>query len=101
MAYPTYPFTEASIKANAPDKHGNYALIEGSEVINIGRAAGDGVTIRSRLLSHLRGQEGPCTKRATHFRFEANSRPNSRELELLDQYRRSHGRLPRCNERRG
>lgn len=93
-----YPFSKDNVD-KAPDQHGVYELYDGDELIYIGRAAGDGVTIRTRLQAHHRGDEGRCTQRATHYRREANSRPVARESELLRAYVTRHGRLPRCNER--
>ena len=94
-----YPFTEENIN-RSPEQHGVYELIQNSTTIYFGRAAGDGVTIRSRLQSHFRGDDGSCTQQATHYRREINDRPKSREKELLEEYERSHGQLPRCNERK-
>lgn len=85
----------------APAKHGVYLLFDGPELIYIGRAAGDGVTIRSRLLSHHDGHEGLCTMRASHFKFEETMYPVSREQDLLAYYRNNYGRFPRCNDRFG
>ncbi len=94
-----YPFTEENVN-NSPAEHGVYALYDGDVTIYIGRASGEGVTIRSRLQSHHRGDEGPCTEAATHYRREVTSRPIARESELLDEYEENYGRLPRCNDRR-
>jgi hypothetical protein len=94
-----YEFTEKNVN-NAPDEHGVYALYDDEILIYHGRAAGDGVAIRSRLQSHFGGDEGPCTRGATHYRREANNSPKHREKELLDEFEAKFGRLPRCNERR-
>ena len=94
-----YTFNEENVN-RAPEKHGVYALYDGSTLIYIGRAAGDGVTIRGRLQSHFRGDEGNCTKQATRYRREVTESATSRERELLEEYQGSHGgKLPRCNER--
>jgi hypothetical protein len=99
MSNNIYAFTQTNVNA-APATHGIYVLYTGNEITYIGRAAGDGVTIRSRLQSHLSGNEGPCTKASTQFLAETNSRPISREKELLEWFERENKRLPRCNERR-
>lgn len=96
----TYPFTEQNVNLS-PEAHGVYELIEDGTTIYFGRAAGDDVTIRSRLQSHFRGDEGACTQAASHYRREVTERPVSREKELLDEYEAQHGKLPRCNKRRG
>ncbi len=93
-----YPFTQDYVN-RAPAQHGVYQLEEGNVITYIGRASGDGVTIRSRLQSHYRGDEGPCTKAAKHYRREVTNRPIAREKELLDEFHRQHGRFPRCNDR--
>jgi excinuclease UvrABC nuclease subunit len=94
-----YEFTAKNVN-NAPDEHGVYALFDGDTLIYYGRASGDDVTIRSRLQSHYRGDEGPCTQGATRYMRETTSRPIAREAELLAAFERQYGRLPRCNERR-
>ncbi len=96
-----YAFTEKNVDS-APTKHGVYQLYEDDVTTYIGRAAGEGVTIRSRLQSHYRGDEGPCTKAkaATTYKREVTSQPTSREQELLEEYEEEYGGLPRCNERR-
>jgi hypothetical protein len=92
-----YPFTEQNVN-NSPDKPGVYILYDGDEVIDIGQSE---ESIRGRLQDHLRGDHGPCTQGATHYMREENSDPVAREEELLRQFRRRHGRLPRCNKRIG
>ena len=92
-----YAFTQDNVN-KAPAEHGVYQLYEGDVTTYIGRAAGDGVTIRSRLQSHFRGDEGPCTEAAENYRREVTPRPVARERELIDEYERKYGRLPRCND---
>ncbi len=81
----------------SPDVHGVYALYDGDNLIYYGRATGDGVTIRSRLQSHLNGKEHPATQKATHYRREQSNQPAARELELLQEFESTYRRLPRCN----
>jgi hypothetical protein len=94
------PFAKEQVD-KSPDLRGVYALYDGNELIYYGRADGKGVTIRSRLKSHLAGNEGECLKGATHYRREPTERPIVREKALLEAFRRENGRLPRCNERTG
>lgn len=94
-----YAFSQENVNI-APDEHGVYALYDGDVTIYIGRASGKDVTIRSRLKSHKSGNEGPCTKGATHYKREVTSYPVSRESELIEEYDEQYGRLPRCNDRR-
>lgn len=93
-----YPKTNDNL-GNAPAKHGVYQLYEDSAIIYIGRAAGIGVTIRSRLSDHAAGRDGPCTKAYTHYKREVTESAKSREYELLEEFQRNYGRLPACNER--
>ena len=92
-----YDFTASNVN-QAPAEHGVYALYDGDETTYIGRASGEGVTIRSRLQAHYRGDEGPCTKGASIYRREVTSRPIAREKELLHEYYNTYDRLPRCND---
>jgi hypothetical protein len=95
-----YPFTKAYVDS-ASDTAGVYTLFDGSTIIYYGRAQGGTVTIRSRLQSHLGGYEGSCTQSATHFSAEPCTNPVRREEELLNAFKRTYGRLPRCNSRVG
>jgi hypothetical protein len=72
----------------APQDAGVYALWDEEELVYYGRAA----SIRSRLLEHH--QQG---MQATHYSWEMCADPVSREAELLREYRRLFGRLPKGN----
>lgn len=100
ISSPRYPFNKTTVDA-ASDRAGVYALYDGTTVIYYGRAQGGTVTIRSRLQAHFRGDEGACTKSATHFAAEPCTNPVTREEELLNEFRRLNNRLPRCNARVG
>jgi len=80
----------------APPDPGVFALWEKDELIYYGRALGDGTTIQSRLREHLE-RSNLCTGGATHYGWEIAGNPRAREFELLREYEKSHGRLPRCN----
>lgn len=92
-----YEFTEANIKAHATQGQGVYALYRPLQtVIYYGKSDGE---VPARLLSHLNGHEGTCTKEATHFNTEFTFGPAAREQELLKEHRLNHGgRLPSCND---
>ena len=94
---PLLQFTDYNISV-APDNMGVYALHQDGELTYYGRASS---SIRDRLQSHKSGAEGPCTKAATHFNTELTSAPIAREKELLEEFERQYGRLPKCNERVG
>jgi len=95
IASPRYAFNAIMVSGAPPDP-GVYALWEGEELIYYGRALGGGATIHSRLRAHLEGAAG-CTSRATHYGWEIAANPRLREAELLREYHKSHGRVPRCN----
>ena len=95
IASPRYALN-ATMVSGAPPDPGVFALWEGDELIYYGRALGEGMTIQSRLREHL-ARGAACTSRATHYGWEITSNPRVREAELLREYQRSHGRLPRCN----
>jgi hypothetical protein len=102
IASPRYAFTTVMVSGAPPDP-GVFALWENDELIYYGRALGQGATIQSRLREHLeraKQDAAGCTSRATHYGWEITSNPRAREAELLREYERSHGRLPRCNEMR-
>jgi hypothetical protein len=95
-----YTFNKDNVD-RAPAQHGVYALYDGDALIYYGRASGEGVTIRSRLQSHLAGNEGSCTKKATSYRRETTESAKTREVALLEEFQRQYRTLPRCNEKVG
>jgi hypothetical protein len=95
IASPRYAFN-ATMIAGAPPDPGVFALWENDELIYYGRALGNGATIQSRLREHLE-TGAHRTAGATHYGWEIAANPRGRELELLREFQRSHGRLPRCN----
>ena len=99
VAGDSYPFTKENVD-RSPAEPGVYELSKDGEVIYIGKGV---VTIRSRLQAHYRGDEGPCTQAATRYKRETTTakRAGPYEVELLEEYRKRHGKLPRCNERVG
>ncbi len=95
IASPRYAFNPTMVSGAPPDP-GVFALWEGQELIYYGRAH----SIQARLQEHLERAE-PCTARATHYGWEIASSPAAREAELLREYLRANGRLPRCNAAAG
>ena len=93
-----YPFNQSNIDA-APNVHGVYVLYDDDGIIYIGRAAGEGVSIRTRFRDHKSGREGSCTQNATRYAREQSNLAVAREVELLKWYKEKFGRLPRCNDR--
>jgi hypothetical protein len=96
---PRYRYTRF-IADGAPDTAGLYALWEESELVYLGRASSES-TIRARLLEHLAGKVCPCAADATHYSWELSLQPGPREAQLLAEFRKQYGRLPRCNGEAG
>jgi hypothetical protein len=90
------PFTEMNIK-RAPAATGIYALYDGAGVIYYGRAVGDGITLRSRLMDHIAGRDSVCTRGARAFTWEACMDPEARDEALLTEFESRHSSRPRCN----
>jgi hypothetical protein len=80
------------VLGGAPNEPGVYTLWQHEEVIYYGRAHGE-ATLRSRLLEHFEAGVP-----ATHYSWEISRDPAARESELLSEFRRSFGRLPRLNQ---
>ncbi len=93
---PRYRYTRF-IAEGAPETPGLYALWEEDELVYLGRASGE-TRIRSRLLEHLAANLCP---QATHYSRELTLQAAAREAELLDDFRRQFGRLPRHNGAQG
>jgi excinuclease UvrABC nuclease subunit len=90
-----YRFSDDDI-SHAPERSGIYVLYNGPQIIFIGKATGT-QTIKSKLQSHKKGNEGPCTRHATHFIRELSPSPANRERDLLQEYKNLYLRLPPCN----
>ena len=91
-----YRFSDDDI-SHTPNCSGVYVLYYGPEIIYIGKATGKD-TLKSKLQAHKRGNEGSCTRYATHFAREQTPSPLGRERDMLQEYKNEHLRLPKCNE---
>ncbi len=89
-----YAFSQKNISRTST-KPGVYALLDGSVIIYYGKAS---KSIQDRLQRHFNGDEGLCTKGATHYKREETTTPVAREKQLLTEYQNSNGQLPRCND---
>ena len=79
---------------HVPVTEGVYELADNSHsIIYIGRSN----NLKRRLNEHLNTND-PCISAASYFKYEQTWRSEEREQELLDEYRRIYGRLPRCND---
>jgi len=90
-----YPFATAFIEG-APDEAGVYVLWEGNEVTYIGTAGPGAMTIRSRLVEHIRGQHH-CSCNPTHYSWRLARFPQVAERELLSLHKLHFQDVPRCN----
>ena len=92
-------FDRQTIIATAPNLMGVYGLYDSytEKAIYYGKAEGTYSKIKDRLLAHLSGNEGRCTKRAQYFNYESTLTSSARERELLHEHTLLHGGLPRCN----
>jgi len=91
-----HQFTDDEID-KAPILDGVYGLYDRSDVIYFGKGEGEN-GIRNRLERHKAGYEGTCTQKATSFNYETCFNPSQREAELLNEYKKLYGKLPRCND---
>jgi len=91
-----HSFTNKEIN-KAPLSDGVYGLFQGTTIIYYGRGEGP-KGIRGRLEAHKAGYEGSCTMNADYFNYEICSNPSNRERELLQEYKNTQGKLPRCND---
>lgn len=86
-------FTSWAVNS-VPESEGVYQLFDsGKSLIYIGRSD----NLRRRLTEHLNTTD-TCIKSAAYFTYEVTWRSTQREQELLEQYKRLHGRYPRCND---
>ena len=93
-----YAFTKKNVD-KSPNEHGVFALFDASELIYVGRAAGNGMTIRSEMQKHLGTEDAVGAGKATHYCREATEDSEQRLNELLTEYKQANeGRLPRRNE---
>lgn len=87
-------FTSMAV-SSVPESEGAYQLFDaGRSLIYIGRSD----NLRRRLNEHLNSSDTRI-RSASYFTYEVTSLSISREQQLLEEYQRSHGRLPRCNDR--
>ncbi len=87
-----YKFTRVVLQG-APQDAGIYALWDGEELIYYGRA----LSIRARLLEQYEERLDTFAHRATHYSWEICDDPAAREAELLREFKRLYGRLPKGN----
>lgn len=94
-----FNFNAQSISNNAPDSWGVYycGSINQSGLLGVsyvGRAAGDGVSIKNRLTDHLRDNWSGVT----HFGYKECTTPNEAEQLEVSEIKRL---IPKLNQRVG
>ena len=78
------------------DEGGVYELGDSAKaVIYIGSG-----TVKTRLQAHLSGSEGSCTKNASYYRVDYRSDYATEERRRYDEYVRTNGHRPKCNDKR-
>lgn len=91
-------FTNGNI-GKAPECAGVYVLSQYEEIIYVGKSNTKS-GIKSRLQVAKRG-DTPGGKKATSFQTERCEDAFKREKQLLEQYKKKHGKLPHYNDRIG
>lgn len=94
-----YAFTKEDVD-KSPDEKGVYALYDGNVLIYYGRASGTRLRLGRASKATSVATKAVAHNRRRTYRREVNSRPVAREAELLAEFEKTYGRLPRCNERR-
>jgi len=89
-----WPLT-SSLVADAPDEPGVFAVWENDELVYIGHAKRR-TGLRAALTEHLQDRV-PCTREATHYAWRISLNPEKTERDVLADYYRERGMLPRCN----
>ena len=96
------PFYEWNVKnaKNIPEEAGVYGLYEAmndERLIYIGSSS----NLRERFTQYwdTKFSEDQCKRSTRYYKREFTGSYESREKELLEQYKREHdGKLPKCNE---
>lgn len=91
-------FTDKNI-SNAPTEGGVYQITKNGKTIYIGKGDGKG-GIKDRLQAAKRG-DTPGVSKGTSFQTERAKNPSKREKQLLEQYKKETGKLPRHNDKIG
>jgi hypothetical protein len=83
--------------AELPEEPGVFEFSQYNFVTYIGSAD---TSLRATLKRHLDGLEGFCTVATTWVKYEVApaDRVGAYENELLEEFRATHGQLPRCND---
>lgn len=79
-----------------PEESGVYRLDNRSETLYIGKTD----NLNRRLMEHLNSDD-LCIKKVTVFTYMVTESPEQTEKALLEEYTKSHGKLPECNEKIG
>ena len=91
-----YQFIQAFIDKYAPKSKGVYVFYDGNgNIMYYGKA--DKTTVHAKLCSHLAGNDGKCTQNAISFSWTLTAMPDTVEIQLLEEFKRTMGRLPKCN----
>jgi hypothetical protein len=87
-----WPFLDYTIEA-APLNQGVYGLWQAGELIFVG-ATDDRTSLRQCLQEHSKTEPRLALD---HYSWEVSDDPQTRKLEVLEQFHSRYGRLPRLN----
>ncbi|HXH61573.1 MAG TPA: hypothetical protein VNI20_09460 [Fimbriimonadaceae bacterium] len=88
------PFQTADLN-KVPEDNGVFQLLSSGKTIYFGYA--DEAGLKSKIREHYTGKHGSCTKIATGFKYEVHEDPQARCEQLLKEYEKKFGIVPRCN----
>ena len=86
-------FSSDRIKV-VPEESGVYQLDNRTETLYIGKTD----NLNRRLMEHLNSDDS-CIKKVTVFKYMVTKSPEQTEKALLEDYEKSHRKLPECNEK--
>jgi hypothetical protein len=87
-----WPFFDYTIES-APLNQGVYGLWQSGELIFVGATDGS-TSLRHCLMEH---SQSKLRFAVDHYSWEVSDDPQTRKLEVLEQFRSRYGRLPRLN----
>ena len=92
-----YPWSDNNTK-RISEKSGVYGFYDAKKnLIYIGSA--ENLRTRFRHYWTTNFAEDPCKRDTKTYKQEFTSNYKAKEKELLEQYERAHGKLPKCNQK--
>ncbi len=90
-----YPWSKNNVDG-AREEGATYSLYSGNKLIYIGSTG----NLRKRFQDYWNKnfEDDPCKRDTDAYKREYRSDYRKREIELLEEYKRQHGKLPECND---